>query len=337
MASSGIGSSSFARAFAELAADRWGFLVVLGAFNGNRRFQDWERSAGFSPNVLANRLRHMVEVGVLRQRPVEAGGDRMEYLLTDKGLGLQPWALAVWCWERDWHSAAETTAPDEDRFTVLVHRTCGADTTPRFVCDCCAAPLVPERVSWRPGPGLDGRNYLAGLTSRRSEGTAARSARPKFFGGAFDIIGDRWTLALLVALFGGMRRYDALRTELGVATNILALRLKRMVQDGLILRERLGEGSERFEYVLTDKGRALYPVFLGLTQWADRWLCGDGGVPFRMHHADCDADCRTEVRCDACAQPLSPRDVVARVLTGAELAAWRKRHGRAARAQTSTR
>ena len=185
MATAGICSSAFARAFAELAADRWGFLVILGAFRGNRRFQDWERSAGFAPSVLANRLRHMVEVGVLRQRPIDDSSERMEYLLTDKGLGLQPWALAVWRWERDWHTAADEA--DGGRFPVLVHRNCHSETTPQFVCDCCAAPLEPEAVTWRPGPGLDGHNYLAGLTSRRVEGTTS-GTRPKYAGGAFEPI-----------------------------------------------------------------------------------------------------------------------------------------------------
>ncbi len=322
MVPSGICSSAFARAFAELAADRWGFLVILGAFNGNRRFQDWERSAGFTPSVLANRLRHMVSVGVLRQRPIESSGERMEYLLTDKGLGLHPWALAVWRWERDWHKSVP--APEDDRFPLLVHRSCNTETTPQFVCDCCAAPLEPEAVAWRPGPGLDKNNYLAGLTSRRVENTSGKT-RLKFAGGAFDLIGDRWTLALMVALFQGVRRYEALRAELGVSTNILAVRLKRMVEDGLIVRQPQGGPSERFEYSLTDKGRALYPVILCLTQWADRWLSGNRGVRFHMHHAMCGADCRTEVRCDVCAQPLTPHDVMVRVVTGAELDVWRRR------------
>ncbi|WP_159595446.1 winged helix-turn-helix transcriptional regulator [Hydrogenophaga sp. BPS33] len=322
MVPAGICSSAFARAFAELAADRWGFLVILGAFRGNRRFQDWERSAGFTPSVLANRLRHMVEVGVLRQRPIDGNGDRLEYRLTDKGLGLHAWALAVWRWERDWHEIASVA--DDGRFPVLVHRSCEAETTPQFVCDCCAAPLEPEAVRWRAGPGLDDHNYLAGLTSRRAESSAS-DARPKYAGGAFDLIGDRWTLALTVALFQGIRRYEALRTEVGVSTNILALRLKRMVEDGLIARERQGEHSERFEYTLTDKGRALYPVVLGLTQWADRWLSGKDGIRFRMHHMGCGADCRTEVRCDVCAQPLTPHDVAVRLVSGKELERARRR------------
>ena len=328
MVPAGICSSAFARAFAELAADRWGFLVILGAFRGNRRFQDWERSAGFTPSVLANRLRHMIDVGVLRQRPIDTASERMEYGLTDKGLGLHAWALAVWRWERDWHDPSSLAA--DDRFPVLVHRSCQADTTPQFVCDCCAAPLEPEAVTWRPGPGLDGKNYLTGLTSRRA-GSTPSEARPKYAGGAFDLIGDRWTLALIVALLQGIRRYEALRTEVGVSTNILALRLKRMVEDGLIARERPGEHTERFEYALTDKGRALFPVVLGLTQWADRWLSGKGGIRFHMHHATCHADSRTEVRCDACAQPLTPHDVTMRWVTRAELERQRASPGKTRR------
>ena len=129
----------------------------------------------------------------------------------------------------------------------------------------------------------------------------------------------------MVALFQGIRRYEALRAELGVSTSILAMRLKRMVEDDLLERQPQGEQSERFEYHLTDKGRALYPVFLGLTQWADRWLGNGRGIRFHMHHATCGADSRIEVRCDVCDQPLTPRDVVVRIVSGAELAVWRSK------------
>lgn len=315
-----IVASSFARAFAELAGDRWGFLLILGAFNGNRRFQDWQRSAGFAPSVLAQRLKHMVEAGILWQQPLADGSDRSEYRLTEKGRDLQPWALAVWDWERCWHGPADASV---DRFTVLTHRPCGHATTPVFACSCCGETLKVQDVDWEPGPGLQDINHLAQLTSRHARNASARQPM-KFAGGAFDMIGERWTFALLVALFQGSRRFGELQAALQLAPSILAERLRRMGDDGLLAGQPQHAGTDRNAYQLTDKGRALFPLFLGLTWWGDRWLSGRAGVPHRMVHTRCGAQASLVVRCEHCALPLAPSDMATRVIQGAELARYRR-------------
>ncbi|WLH81494.1 MULTISPECIES: winged helix-turn-helix transcriptional regulator [unclassified Pseudomonas] len=83
---------------------------------------------------------------------------------------------------------------------------------------------------------------------------------------ALDVVGDWWTLLIIRDAFAGVTRFGDFQKHLGVAKNILAARLKEMVEQGLL---QLNEVGARNEYQLTDKGRALMPVLVTLAQWGE--------------------------------------------------------------------
>jgi DNA-binding HxlR family transcriptional regulator len=83
-----------------------------------------------------------------------------------------------------------------------------------------------------------------------------------------DVIGERWTLLILRDAFFGIRRFDQFQRDLGIARNILAARLNRLVDEGIL--ERRPTDDSRHEYVLTEKGVDLQPVLLAMTHWGDR-------------------------------------------------------------------
>lgn len=90
-----------------------------------------------------------------------------------------------------------------------------------------------------------------------------------------EVIGERWTLLILRDVFLGVRRFDQFQESLGIARNILTVRLNRLVDEG-ILRRRPTEGAHK-EYVLTDKGLDLQPVLLAMTHWGDRHMPNPDG------------------------------------------------------------
>jgi DNA-binding HxlR family transcriptional regulator len=98
---------------------------------------------------------------------------------------------------------------------------------------------------------------------------------------AVEQIGDRWTLLILRSALYGVRRFDDFQTELGTPRTILSGRLKALVETGLLAKRTYKvEGRRaRPEYVLTEKGEALRPVLIALTQWGDQWLDGEGQPP----------------------------------------------------------
>jgi DNA-binding HxlR family transcriptional regulator len=89
---------------------------------------------------------------------------------------------------------------------------------------------------------------------------------------ALEVVGERWTLLIVRDAFLGLRRFDEFQENLGIARNVLADRLNRLVEEGILERVRYSERPERYEYRLTPKGRELNIALAGLRQWGDKYL-----------------------------------------------------------------
>jgi len=96
-----------------------------------------------------------------------------------------------------------------------------------------------------------------------------------------EIIGEGWTLMVLREAFLGTRHFNDFERELGIARNILSDRLKKLVEAGLMRRQASATDRRAVEYRLSEAGRALFPVLVGLTQWASEHLC-DGEQSIRF-------------------------------------------------------
>ncbi|MEO0550572.1 MAG: helix-turn-helix domain-containing protein [Pseudomonadota bacterium] len=98
---------------------------------------------------------------------------------------------------------------------------------------------------------------------------------------AIDLIGDRWTLLILRSALFGVRRFDALQSELSIPRTVLSGRLKALVNAGILEKTsyKVTGKRPRAEYVLTEMGDSLRPVLINLTQWGDRWVSNDGTAP----------------------------------------------------------
>jgi DNA-binding HxlR family transcriptional regulator len=89
---------------------------------------------------------------------------------------------------------------------------------------------------------------------------------------ALDLVGDKWTLLIIRDLAAGARRFVELQRVLpGISTEQLRSRLKRMVADGLLTRERFREVPPRVEYALTERAYDLLPVVGALARWGQAW------------------------------------------------------------------
>jgi DNA-binding HxlR family transcriptional regulator len=89
---------------------------------------------------------------------------------------------------------------------------------------------------------------------------------------ALEVVGERWTLLIVRDAFLGRRRFDEFQESLGIARNVLAERLGRLVDEGVLERVRYSDRPERYEYRLTNKGRDLQVALAGLRQWGDKYL-----------------------------------------------------------------
>jgi DNA-binding HxlR family transcriptional regulator len=131
-----------------------------------------------------------------------------------------------------------------------------------------------------------------------------------------ELVGERWTLLVVREAFLGTRRFDDFQRRLGIARNVLQARLTRLVEAGLLRRQRYQERPERFEYRLTAKGVDLWPVIVALLQWGDRHAA-PAGPPVVLEHRGCGGGVDDRRRCLRCGTELSAGDVVARRGPGA--------------------
>jgi DNA-binding HxlR family transcriptional regulator len=86
---------------------------------------------------------------------------------------------------------------------------------------------------------------------------------------ALDVIGDWWSLLIIRDAWLGRRRFGEFQKSLGLAKNILTTRLRMLVDEGILSSVPASDGSAYQEYVLTDKGRGLFPVLVALRQWSE--------------------------------------------------------------------
>lgn len=107
-----------------------------------------------------------------------------------------------------------------------------------------------------------------------------------------DLIGDWWTPIIMREAFSGVRRFDDFHDRVGVPRAVLAQRLNRLVDDGLLRRVAYEERPPRYEYRLTDKGRAFWDVLAAMWRWGSDWLWPDDESPVML----IDRETRAEVR-----------------------------------------
>jgi DNA-binding HxlR family transcriptional regulator len=96
---------------------------------------------------------------------------------------------------------------------------------------------------------------------------------------ALEILGDWWTLLIIRDAFLGVRRFADFEQRLSISKNVLTKRLAHLVEHGVLERVDVGQHGERYEYVLSPKGRDLFTVLTALRQWGDRWVFGEGNAP----------------------------------------------------------
>lgn len=123
------------------------------------------------------------------------------------------------------------------------------------------------------------------------------------------VIGDKWTLLVLRDCFLGIRRFDEFETRLGITRHLLAGRLKKLVEHGVLVKAAYQQRPLREEYRLTDKGMDLQPVMLTLVSWGDRHMADERGAPVLHVHKTCGQVMKPMLVCSECGEPVAARDV----------------------------
>jgi len=127
--------------------------------------------------------------------------------------------------------------------------------------------------------------------------------------GALEVIGERWSLLIVRDVLLGLRRFDEIQSDLGIARNVLNARLTRLLDQGVLERRLYQERPPRYEYRLTDKGLDLWPTIVALMQWGNRYTSPTAGPPVVLEHRGCGGAIDEHRICETCGARLSVRDV----------------------------
>jgi DNA-binding HxlR family transcriptional regulator len=140
-------------------------------------------------------------------------------------------------------------------------------------------------------------------------------------GVALDLLGEKWTLLIVRDALNGIRRFDDFRRHIGLSEAILADRLQKLVDAGVLETRAYKEPGrrERNEYRTTARGRDLLPVIIALKQWGETHFPDPDGVVVEVRHRACGGQARVTLRCQQCEHDaeLTARDTFARPGPGA--------------------
>ncbi len=153
-------------------------------------------------------------------------------------------------------------------------------------------------------------------------GRAALSSQTCTIARAAALVGDEWTIMILREMFLGTGRFDDFLRQTRMSSHLLSQRLKKLEAAGIASRIAYSEHPPRYEYRLTEMGRALWPIVISFKQWGDRWL-NDGEAPVALVHKRCGAIVEPRMTCPNCDEPMNAHETEARLSKG--LAAERRR------------
>ncbi|MGN5378856.1 ArsR family transcriptional regulator [Streptomyces sp. MUSC 14] len=125
---------------------------------------------------------------------------------------------------------------------------------------------------------------------------------------ALEVVGERWTLLVVRDALYGVRRYNDFLVHLGIPRAVLAARLQTLTAEGILEKRRYQQSPPRDEYVLTDRGIALWPTLRALGLWGREHYTDGRLRSFR--HADCGTELGTYGECPACGGAVPVGDVV---------------------------
>jgi DNA-binding HxlR family transcriptional regulator len=295
-------ASSINRALDQVG-DRWSLLIIGDVLWGMHSFSELLAATGISRGVLADRLKWLESIDCLRRRFPDGNPRRPSYHMTRKSVDLYDVALTSLYWERKFFRLPEVDAIE------LVHQDCGKVFQPLMACRHCGKEVLASEVEFHDGPGA--RRDLRKMKVRRRSSQSIKEVpteRP-VYKNLIHLIGDRWTANLIALAYHGFKRFDGFHAELPIATNVLTDRLRFLTAEGIFLAVPYSERPMRYDYHLSEKGLALFPFFVALLQWGDKW-CGDGsGPPMMLTHTACHKHLVGEVRCDQCHEHVTAHSV----------------------------
>lgn len=283
----------------EVVGDTSTLLILEASWLGARRFDDFLKSTGLLRALLSDRLKKLVVNGLLEKAPTSDKSSRHKYVMTQKGKDLFWTSLALLRWELEWGGQG-------DHISVsLRHTKCGHDFLPVVACRSCKDQVDITQIDWLEGPGV---GWMAPVYSRRRQQRASSEAGSRLFEQGAQLMGDRWASLIMRSISTGINKFDEIRQDTSIATNILAERLSWLESISVIKLVQYESNPPRFQYKPTRKGMSYAPVLTFLMQWGDKYYVSPEGPPVLLQHHNCGHLLTQVVLCSECHAEIDYRE-----------------------------
>jgi DNA-binding HxlR family transcriptional regulator len=150
------------------------------------------------------------------------------------------------------------------------------------------------------------------MTSASDAATPLNAGGTNAVGRILGLLGDEWTLLIIQQALLGATRYGEFTERLPISNSVLTNRLRALTGDGLLVRTTYRTRPVRAEYLISQRGRALWPVLLSIWEWERRWVPEHVGRLPGMRHTVCGSDFVPMLTCRSCAEVVTEKQVVAR-------------------------
>lgn len=284
----------------DMIGDIWTFLILREAFFGARRFGNFVKTLNISRARLTERLKHVVEAGILEKRQCSKSPQQHEYRLTKKGRAIYPIALTLIAWAEDWR--APQNAPK------LIHQACRQVLKTKTVCQTCLGSIQHHDIEWPDLTPVKAANENSSNVRgwRRMSSFQSIPARPDPVLETLKAFGDRWSMLIMYKAQQGPFRFGEIHEKLGLSTNILTDRLKHLLKEGLLSRT----GATRHAaYQATRSGYALLECMLAVRSWAIECETPREAGWSLLKHKVCGSDLSVICVCTKCELLINPTEI----------------------------
>jgi DNA-binding HxlR family transcriptional regulator len=275
------------RQSADIICDRWSISVILAALLGARRFAEFSQMTEVTGSLLTTRLRRLESDGIVFRLPYSRRPLRHEYRLTNMGAQFFDVVVELARWEQRWSPAAAPPVIAWLRAVAPVR------LDQPLCCRACGLEVDARDIELKVSGSLLRKMPSKASEWRRSTVSSETPGRA-LLGESLDLLGDKWSIEVINCAFLRIRRFSDFRAQTGMAPNILADRLARLVAAGFLRRLESERGGPARGYRLTQKGIDFYPVLIRMQEWADAWITDRVRSPVTLVHRPC-------------GQPLQPR------------------------------
>ncbi len=298
--------ATLARRSIDVLGDMWTLRLLRAMYRGDRRFGELLRRLGISRAVLIDRLSKLEAAGVIVRRA--DGGAHPEYRLSESGLDLWSLYLAMWQWQSDWEERLSSPLSDDDRpRAALRHKVCGRIARPVYRCASCGSEVFPSDTRLQAAVDASPPSAEPWPMGRLTRMAGARGGTTACLPVLPQVLGDRWSCALVGAAFQGVQLFSAFERALLIRPKQLTDRLTRLQQLGILRSDAYA--GQRQRYKLTAAGLALFPTVVELMQWGGRWLEPPSPQTPRAIRHRCGQELFGRWHCGHCNAVLSRREV----------------------------